>query len=55
MGNFIGISNQSANVNSIIARNGEKIMNLSEDMTIDVVDAGFIMYYTGTTRGWVVI
>lgn len=55
VGDYVGVSNQSGGVACIIARNGQKIMNLAEDMTIDVVNAGFLLYYTGTTRGWALV
>lgn len=55
IGDYIGVSNQSGGVDCVVARNGEKIMNLAENMTIDVVNAGFLLYYTGTTRGWALV
>jgi hypothetical protein len=49
----IGVSNLSGTVTAVIGRNGNNIMNLSEDMTIDVVSDGFILIYSGATYGWV--
>jgi len=38
-----------------INRNGLKIMGLTEDMTVDVKNAGFGLVYTGSTYGWKII
>jgi hypothetical protein len=54
-GDLVGVSNRSGNTDVIIARNTKNIMGLAEDMTIDVVDAGFTLIYTDETRGWVII
>jgi hypothetical protein len=55
VGNVVGVSNLSGTTTCVIARNGEEIMNLAEDMTVDVVDAGFTLYYSGATYGWVLL
>ena len=39
----------------IIGRNGEKIMNASTDLTVDKVNVGFMMRYTGASLGWILI
>lgn len=36
----------------IIGRNTKKIMNLNEDMTVNVKNAGFKLVYTGADFGW---
>jgi hypothetical protein len=54
-GDVIGISNLSGTITAVIARNGEKIMNVAEDMTIDTVNSGFTLIYTGATYGWVIL
>ena len=54
-GDLLGVSNQSGNNNSVIARNGYNIMGLAEDMTVDVEDVGFTLIYIDTTRGWVIV
>jgi hypothetical protein len=54
-GDYVGISNQSNGVTCIIDRNGENIMRLSENMTLDVIDAGFTLYYIDSTKGWVIV
>jgi hypothetical protein len=38
--------------NCIIARNGLKIMGLTENLTLDVEDTGITLVYTGATYGW---
>jgi hypothetical protein len=54
-GDQVAVSNLSGTTTAVIGRNGEKIMNLSEDMTIDVVSAGITLVYSGATYGWVTI
>lgn len=54
-GDYVGISNQSGTTTSTIAGNGAKIMGLSENMTVDVADAGFTLTYSGATYGWVIL
>jgi hypothetical protein len=55
VGSFVGVSNASNTTTCVIARNGSNIMSLAENMTIDVVDAGFTLYYADATRGWVIL
>jgi hypothetical protein len=55
VGNFVGISNQSGYTSSNVARNGSKIMGLDENMTIDALYAGFTLYYSGVTKGWIIL
>ncbi len=38
---------------NVIARNGKKINELAEDMTIDTAYAGIQLRFTGDTEGWV--
>lgn len=54
-GDCVAISNMSGYGNIIIGRNGNDIQNVAEDMTVDVVDAGFTLCYSGATNGWVII
>lgn len=37
---------------TVVARNGNVIMDLSEDFTIDVANIGVTFIYTGATNGW---
>ena len=53
VGNIVGVVNLSGTITPIVARNGEDIMNLAEDLTVDVVDANFTLTYSGATYGWV--
>lgn len=54
-GSVIGISNRSNTTTSVISINGNPIMGLMEDMTVNILDAGFTLVYADATRGWVVI
>ena len=38
--------------NLTVARNGNKIMGLTENLTVAVEDAGITLVYTGATYGW---
>jgi hypothetical protein len=38
--------------NTIIGRNGKKIMNLTENLTIDVANSSVEFVFTGDTYGW---
>jgi hypothetical protein len=55
LGTFIGVTNISDSIDSVLARNGEKIMDIEEDMQIDVSGAGFTVIYTGSSNGWIII
>jgi hypothetical protein len=55
VGDAVGVSNLSGTLTCVIGRNGNEIMNLAEDMTVDVADAGFTLYYSGATYGWVLL
>jgi hypothetical protein len=37
---------------TVVARNGNVIMDLSEDFTIDVANMGVTLIYTDATNGW---
>ena len=40
--------------NVTIARNGAKIQNLSEDLTLDINNSAVTLVYTGATYGWII-
>ena len=40
---------------TLIARNGNKIMSDAEDMTLDVVTTSFELIYESTSIGWAII
>ena len=53
-GDSLLISNRSDIATNIIARNGELIMGLAEDMTLDTPPAAFKLTYASGAQGWVV-
>lgn len=55
VGALVGVSNRSGVTTCIIGRNTKKIMGLSEDLTVDILNAGFSLVYTGTNEGWVIL
>lgn len=54
-GQYIGVQNRSGTTTCVIARNGNNIMGTAEDMTVDVINAGFTLYYIDSTQGWVIL
>jgi hypothetical protein len=54
-GNSVKISNRSGVATCIIARNGENIMGAASDLTIDKLNSGFELIYSGSAQGWVLI
>lgn len=52
-GDWVAFSNRSGTLTSVIARNGQNIMGLAENMTIDNLDAGMTLTFADATRGWV--
>jgi hypothetical protein len=40
---------------TVIARNGENIMSLAQDMTVDRADSSVTLFYVDATRGWRII
>lgn len=52
-GDFVSVQNSSGTTTATIARNGNNIMSLAEDMTIDVTSAAITLMYADATRGWV--
>ena len=54
--NFVGVVNLTNFANSNVARNGQNIMSLAEDMTIDVINGSFTLFYTGNSSiGWIIL
>lgn len=51
----IDVAGIFATNNVILARNGLKIQNLSEDLTLNLNNAAITMIYSGATFGWVFI
>jgi hypothetical protein len=54
-GNWVTVSNMSGAITAVIARNGQPIMALAEDLTVDLDGAGFTLVYADATRGWVLL
>jgi hypothetical protein len=52
-GNYVSVSNRSGTLTAVIARNGQNIMGLAENMTVDSLNAGFVLTFADATRGWV--
>lgn len=53
-GDWVRVVNRSATTTAVVARNGEKIMGLSEDMTLNDVNAKVLLVYADATQGWVI-
>ena len=54
-GNYIKISNRSGVATCVVARNSEKIMGATADLTLNKLNSGFEMVYSGTAQGWILI
>ena len=54
-GDSVKVSNRSGVATCTIARNSEKIMGATADLTIDKLNAGFEIIYSGSAQGWVLI
>ena len=55
VGNSVKISNLSQVDTCQIARNGEKILGLASDLTLDNRYSSFELVYSGSNKGWVII
>jgi len=54
-GDYVKISNRSGVATCVVARNSEKIMGATADLTLDKLNSGFEMVYSGTAQGWILI
>ena len=52
-GDWVPFSNRSGTLTCVIARNGQNIMGLAQDMTVDSLNAGMTLTFADATRGWV--
>jgi hypothetical protein len=52
-GDPVTFFNKSGTVTCVIARNGQNIMGLAEDMTIDDIKYFGTLVYADATRGWI--
>jgi hypothetical protein len=41
--------------NATVARNGNKIQNLTEDLILNINNSAITLVYTGATYGWLII
>ena len=54
-GDTVGINDSLSNfatANLTVARNGENIHGIADDLICDIDFASFVLIYTGTTNGW---
>lgn len=51
---IIDIGGVAATNNITVGRNGAKIQNISDDLTIDVNGSVITLIYSGSTYGWIV-
>jgi hypothetical protein len=51
----IAITTDGAFMNTVVARNGEKIMELDEDLIFDALNATIELFYVDATRGWRIV
>jgi hypothetical protein len=52
-GDTVMFSNRSTTTTPVIARNGQNIMGLAEDMTLDNVNHFGVLVFSDSTRGWI--
>lgn len=52
---FIDATGVFASSNVTVLRNGQKIQNLSEDLTLNVNNAAITLVYTGAAYGWLIV
>lgn len=55
VGDSIKVSNRSGVATCTIARNSENIMGAASDLTLDKLNSGFELIYSGSTEGWILI
>ena len=53
-GDTVGVVNASGTATAVIARNGQNIMSLAENMTINSIGVSLSLTYADATRGWVI-
>lgn len=53
--NLIDAAGQCGTTKAIIARNGNKIANLAEDLDFDIKNASLELIYTGSAYGWSIL
>jgi len=53
VGDVVGFQNSSGVETCVIARNGENILSLAEDLTVDALNVSIRLQYSGSSAGWV--
>jgi hypothetical protein len=53
-GDTVGVVNSSGTTTPVVARNGQNIMSLAEDLAINSINISFTLTYADATRGWVI-
>jgi hypothetical protein len=54
-GDAVYVINRSDTLTPVIARNGSNIMGVSEDFTIDIINAPLEFVYSDVSNGWIII
>lgn len=52
-GDWVAVQDSSGTGTCVIARGGQKIMSLAEDLTLDYLNTSFRLVFADSTRGWV--
>ena len=50
--NLIDAAGQCGTTKAVVARNGNKLANLAEDLDFDIKNASLELIYTGSSYGW---
>ena len=53
--NLIDAAGQCGTTKAILARNGNKIANLAEDLDFDIKNASLELIYSGSSYGWSIL
>ena len=53
--NFIDAAGNCGTVKATVARNGNKIANIADDLDIDIKNTSLELYFTGTSYGWSIL
>jgi hypothetical protein len=51
---IIDVTGAFSSSNVTVARNGAKIQNRTEDLTLDIDNVAVTLIYTGATYGWII-
>jgi hypothetical protein len=55
VGDWVKLSNRSGVTTAVVARNGQNIMGLAENFTIDIQNFVCTFVFSGASQGWVII